>query len=78
MGAGRLGHERARTKPLIGDLVVCVDESRRHDLNPDNPKRFIGLVLDKSITVYRILVVDTGEEVYWPEDTIYLWKEGTK
>tara|TARA_R100000093_G_scaffold25047_1_gene14186 strand:- start:35 stop:175 length:141 start_codon:yes stop_codon:yes gene_type:complete len=40
-----------------------------------HPKRFIGLVLDKSITVYKIQVVDTGEEIYWPESATYLWKE---
>ena len=59
----------------IGDLVICVDEARRQDLNPAEPKRFIGLVLDKSITVYRIQVVDSGKEIYWPMTATYLWKE---
>ena len=38
-------------------------------------KRFVGLVLDKSITVCKIQVVDTGEELYWPLTATYLWKE---
>tara|TARA_Y100000034_G_scaffold82599_1_gene98946 strand:- start:379 stop:549 length:171 start_codon:yes stop_codon:yes gene_type:complete len=54
---------------------VCVDEARRHDVESPHPKRFIGLVLDKSLTVYKIQVVDTGEEMYWPESAVYLWKE---
>jgi hypothetical protein len=38
-------------------------------------RRFIGLVLDKSITVYKIQIVDSGEEAYWPMTAAYLWKE---
>jgi hypothetical protein len=75
MDIRRLGHRRARKEAAIGDLVVCVDETRRHDVPSIHPKRFIGLVLDKSITVYKIQVVDTGEEMYWPESATYLWKE---
>jgi hypothetical protein len=75
MDTGRLGHKRIRKEATIGDLVICVDEVRRHDLNPAEPKRFIGLVLDKSITVYKIQVVGSGREVYWPQSAVYLWKE---
>ena len=75
MDIRRLGRRRARKEAAIGDLVVCVDEARRHDVPSIHPKRFIGLVLDKSITVYKIQVVDTGEEIYWPVSTTYLWKE---
>jgi hypothetical protein len=75
MDTGRLGHRRIRMEATIGDLVICVDEARRQDFNPAEPKRFIGLVLDKSITVYRIQVVDSGKEIYWPMTATYLWKE---
>jgi len=74
MDTRRLGYERTRKEATIGDLVVCVDEARRHDISPDRPKRFLGLVLDKSITVYKIQVVGTGKEIYWPESAVYLWK----
>jgi hypothetical protein len=70
-----LGHRRVRKEAAIGDLVICVDEARLNDVPSIHPKRFIGLVLDKSITVYKIQVVDTGEEIYWPVSTTYLWKE---
>ena len=75
MDISRLGHRRVSKEAAIGDLVVCVDEARPHDIPSIHPKRFIGLVLDKSITVYKIQVVDTGEEIYWPESATYLWKE---
>jgi len=75
MDIWRLGHRRVRKEAAIGDLVICVDEARLNDVPSIHPKRFIGLVLDKSITVYKIQVVDTGEEIYWPVSTTYLWKE---
>ncbi len=70
-----MGQRRPRKEATVGDLVVCVDEARRNDVVSSHPKRFVGLVLDKSTTVYKIQVVDTGEEVYWPEAATYLWKE---
>ena len=74
MDDGRLGYGRSKAA-TVGDLVICVDEARRFDHVAHKPKRFIGLVLDKSITVYKILVVGTGEQIYWPEDATILWKE---
>ena len=74
MDTGRLGHTRSSKEATIGDLVVCVDSARTHDPPSARPKRFIGLVLDKSITVYKIQVVGTGKEIYWPESAVYLWK----
>ena len=68
-----MGQGRPREQASIGDLVVCVDAARQ-DINGHN-RRFIGLVLDKSITVYRIQVVDSGEDIYWPMTATYLWKE---
>jgi len=68
-----LGQGRPRKQASVGDLVVCVDAARK-DINGHN-QRFIGLVLDKSITVYKIQVVDSGQEIYWPTDATYLWKE---
>ena len=68
-----MGQGRIRKPAAIGDLVVCVDAVKK-DANGHN-QRFIGLVLDKSITVYRIQVVDSGEELYWPMTATYLWKE---
>ena len=73
MDDGWLEQGRARKQAQIGDLVVCVDVAKK-DINGHN-RRFIGLVLDKSITVYRIQVVDSGKEIYWPEAATYLWKE---
>ncbi len=73
MDYGRLGQGRPRKQASVGDLVVCIDTARvdEHGHN----RRFIGLVLDKSITIYRIQVVDSGEEIYWPMTATYLWKE---
>jgi len=73
MDDGRLGQRRARKQASIGDLVVCIDLAKKNSLG--HSKRFIGLVLDKSITIYKIQVVDTGQELYWPESAVYLWKE---
>ena len=70
-----MGQGRTRKKASIGDLVVCVDVARK-DVNGNN-RRFIGLVLDKSITVYKIQVVDSGEKIFWPMTATYLWKETT-
>lgn len=68
-----MGQGRPRKQAAIGDLVVCIDVARK-DSSGHN-RRFIGLVLDKSITVYRIQVVDSGQEIYWPMTATYLWKE---
>lgn len=73
MGTGRMGQGRPRKQASIGDLVICVDTAKK-DAKGHN-RRFIGLVLDKSTTIYKIQVLDTGEEVYWPESATYLWKE---
>lgn len=74
MDTGRLGQGRSRKEALVGDLVVCIDTIC---LDPDNySRRFIGLVLDKSITVCKIQVLDTGKTVYWPIEAMFLWKEG--
>ena len=73
MDYGRLGQRRARKQASIGDIVVCIDVAKK-DANGHN-RRFIGLVLDKSVTTYRIQVVASGEEIYWPESATYLWKE---
>jgi hypothetical protein len=75
MGPRRMGYKRPRKKATVGDIVICVDEARRADVSLPMPKKFIGLVLDKSTTVYKIQVLDTGKEIYWPEDATYLWKE---
>ena len=68
-----MGQGRLRKQASVGDLVVCVDTARK-DVNGHN-RRFIGLVLDKSITVYKIQIVDSGEKIYWSETATYLWKE---
>jgi len=73
MDSGRLGQERPRKQASVGDLVICVDTAEKNAVG--HSKKFIGLVLDKSITVYKIQVVDTGQEVYWPMTATYLWKE---
>ena len=70
---GRLGQGRSREHASVGDLVVCIDVARV-DIH-GHTRRFIGLVLDKSITVYKIQIVDSGKEIYWPMTATYLWKE---
>ena len=72
MDTRRVGYERPGAQASIGDLVVCVD-SAKTDIS-GHSRKFIGLVLDKSITVYKIQVVDTGDIFYWPESATYLWK----
>jgi len=74
MDSGRLGYRRPPKNASIGDLVICVDMIHGE---PDyaHPKKFIGLVLDKTVTVYKIQVVETGEETYWPMLATFLWKE---
>ncbi len=73
MDHGRLGQERTRKQASIGDLVVCVDTAKK-DAHGHN-RKFIALVLDKSITVYKLQVVDTGQIFYWPQAGTFLWKE---
>ena len=73
MGHGRLGQRRPPEQASVGDLVICIDAARV-DIH-GHTRRFIGLVLDKSLTVYRIQVVDSGKEIYWPMTATYLWKE---
>ena len=68
-----MGQGRIREGASVGDLVVCIDSARVNVHG--HTRRFIGLVLDKSITVYKIQVVDSGEEIYWPMSATYLWKE---
>ena len=70
-----MGHRRAAGSATIGEIVICVDHMRQQDVDLPFPTKFVGLVLDKSITVCRIQVVDSGEEIYWPMTATYLWKE---
>lgn len=73
MDTGRLEYGRTTRIAEIGDLVICVDMAKR---NANGGRRtFVGLVLDKSISVYKIHVLDTGQIKYWPIDSAYLWKE---
>lgn len=74
MGNGRMGQSRSKIQPIIGDIVVCLDPARSQF--SVLPSRFVGLVLDKSITVCKIQVLDTGKTVYWPIEAMFLWKEG--
>jgi hypothetical protein len=69
----RLGQRRIRKQAAVGDLVICVDTAKSDKYG--HSAKFIGLVLDKSITVYRIQVMDSGKEIYWPMTATYLWKE---
>ena len=73
MDTRRVEHKRPRKPASIGDLVICVDTARTDGYG--HSRKYIGLVLDKSITVYKIQVVDTGKVFYWPEGATYLWKE---
>ena len=68
---GRIG---SKICPVIGDIVVCIDPARTESSR--RPRRFFGLVLNKSITVCKIQILDTGKTVYWPIEAMFLWKEG--
>ena len=70
-----VGNNGFKKQASVGDLVICVDRVRCKDYQSRYPKRFIALVLDKSLKVYKIKVVGTGEEFYWPSEACYLWKE---
>ena len=74
MGNGRLGYTRSKIQPTIGDIVICLDPARSEFSSL--PPRFVGLVLDKSITVCKIQVLESGKIVYWPIEAMFLWKEG--
>lgn len=76
MGNGRLGHRRPEKQPEIGDLVICLNPAGfKHSTLP---KRFVGLVLDKAITVCKIHIVKSGRIVFWPFDNMILWKEANE
>ncbi len=69
-----MGHARTKGIPTIGDIVICLDPGRSE--HSSRPHRFVGLVLDKSITICKIQVLETGNIVYWPLTAMFLWKEG--
>ena len=73
MGNGRLGHRRTKKQPEIGDLVTCINPS--NFMHASLPSRFVGLVLNKAITVCKIQVVESGRIVFWQLDNIMLWKK---
>ena len=73
MGNGRLGHRRTKKQPEIGDLVICLNPTIL--VQSSLPKRFVGLVLNKAITVCKIQVVESGRIVFWQLDNIMLWKK---
>ena len=73
MDDGGLGYGRTTKSAEVGDLVICVDVAKR-DAN-GGKRTFVGLVLDKSITIYKIQVMDSGDVIYWPMTATYLWKE---
>ena len=72
MGNGRLGHSRFNREPEIGDLVVCVDLA--WSAHSSYPQRFIGLVLNKSITICKIQALESAKILYWPLDAMSLWR----
>ena len=71
-----MGFIGPRRLPEIGDLVICVDTVRLY--NNNRPRRFMGLVIDKSITVYKIKIIESGKIIYWPNTATYLWKSNEK
>ena len=73
MGNGRLGRRRTRKQPSVGDLVICINPSSL--LHFSLPKQFVGLVLDKAITVCKIHIVESGRIIFWQLDNMMLWKE---
>ena len=70
-----LSHRNDRKKAEVGDIVICLNNTGIISYTPTETKRFSGLVLDKSITVYKIQVTATGTIVYWPGEAVFLWKE---
>jgi len=71
MGFNRMGNRGTHRDASIGDLIICVDASHI----PVQNKKFVALVLDMSLSIYRIQVLKTGEERHWPKTAAYLWKE---
>ena len=73
MGDGRLGQGRPRKHASIGDIVICIDPAQRGQ--DRHTRRFVGLVVDKTYTIYTIRVLETGQLLDWPIVAAYLWKE---
>jgi len=73
MGNGRLGYRRSKKQPEVGDLVVCINLTSF--MQTSLPDRFVGLVLNKAITVCKIQVVESGRIIFWQLDNMMLWKE---
>ena len=73
MGNGWLGHRRTKKQPEIGDLVICLNPA--NFMHASLPSRFVGLVLNKAITVCKIQVVESGRIIFWQLDNMMLWKE---
>ncbi len=73
MGNGWLGYSGTKREPEIGDLVVCIDPA--WSVHSSYPQRFIGLVLNKSITICKIQALESAKIVYWPLDAMTLWRE---
>lgn len=72
MGARWLGYGRIREQPKVGDLVICLDSVRKDENG--HTRRFLALVLDKSISVYKLQLINDGRVIYWPESATYLWR----
>lgn len=72
MGSRRLGQGRV-DKLAIGSLVKCVDPVL---YNTDGSfKQYIGLLLDISITMCKIQVLETSEILYFPLSVTTRFKE---
>ena len=57
----------------IGDIVICLDPPLEGESR--HTRRFVGLVIDKTHTMYIIRVLETGQIISWPLTETYLWKE---
>ena len=77
MDDGRLGHGRSRKSPInAGDLVICQDPALRAD--DGAMLECVGLVLDTSLTIWHIQVLESSKIRYFPLATTYLYEEGIK
>jgi len=57
----------------IGDIVIC--DNTKDFKHLDEPKKIVGLVVDRTYTLCIIKAIETGRERHWPLASVTLWKK---
>ena len=71
-----MGYGRSRKAPInVGDLVICHDTALRRT-EDGTVVTCVGLVLDTSLTICKIQVIESSKIMYFPLATTYLYEEG--